>query len=70
MAAEEGDVGKPKRQLRRALGLDDYGELWLPRKRSSAILAGIEHHRERGCWFDFRHGRDTNNATLLKNRRS
>ena len=54
MAAEEGDVGKPKRQLRRALGLDDDGELWLPRKRSSTILAGIERHRERGCWFDFR----------------
>lgn len=60
-----------KSGVRRAFGVDEYGQPLLPAKVSNVKLSRIEHFRERGgCARCYPHGFETTNATSKKNRRS
>ncbi|MBM4354414.1 MAG: hypothetical protein FJ109_11570 [Deltaproteobacteria bacterium] len=59
------------RKVRKAFGVDEFGQLLLPRKVGNVRLSRLEHVDDvGGCPYCFPHGIEATNSTFRKNARS
>ncbi len=61
---------KSKKQFRDAFGLDEFGQIDVPKKISNVRIARLLVGNAMGCSYCFPHGIETSNATANKNKRS
>ena len=61
---------KSRKQLKDAFGMDEFGQIAIPKKISNVLIARLQFGNVMGCSYCFPHGFETSNATVSKNKKN